>query len=49
MVRGKRRPEKAIAQRLDFVFETTLGGNTIPQLLERVLDAGWRFASGTPD
>ena len=36
----KRLLEKAIAQRLDFVFETTLGGNTIPQLLERALDAG---------
>jgi predicted ABC-type ATPase len=32
---GKRLLEKAIADRLNFAFETTLGGNTIPALLER--------------
>jgi predicted ABC-type ATPase len=37
---GKRLLEKAIAERLDFAFETTLGGNTISQLLEQALDAG---------
>jgi predicted ABC-type ATPase len=37
---GKRLLEKAIAERLDFAFETTLGGNTITQLLEQALDAG---------
>lgn len=31
---------KAIAQRLDFAFETTLGGNTIPRLLEDAHAAG---------
>ena len=37
---GKRLLERAIAERLDFAFETTLGGNTIPQLLETALAAG---------
>jgi len=37
---GKRLLEKAIAERLDFAFETTLGGNTITKLLEHALDAG---------
>jgi len=36
---GKRLLEKAIAERLDFAFETTLGGNSISRLLERALDA----------
>lgn len=31
---------KAIAERLDFAFETTLGGNTIPRLLEDAHAAG---------
>jgi predicted ABC-type ATPase len=30
---GKRLLERAIAERLDFAFETTLGGTTIPRLL----------------
>lgn len=37
---GKRLLEKAIARRLDFAFETTLGGDTIPHLLDQALDAG---------
>lgn len=37
---GTRLLEKAIASRSDFAFETTLGGNTIPALLERAHDAG---------
>lgn len=37
---GKRLLERAIASRFHFAFETTLGGNTIPALLERAHDAG---------
>ncbi|CAN5150460.1 zeta toxin family protein [soil metagenome] len=37
---GKRLLEKAIADRLNFAFETTLGGNTIPALLERAHSSG---------
>ncbi len=36
---GKRLLERAIAERLDFAFETTLGGNTIARLLEDALAA----------
>jgi predicted ABC-type ATPase len=32
--------ERAIANRLDYAFETTLGGNTIPALLERAISMG---------
>ena len=32
--------ERAIDQRLDFAFETTLGGHTIPKLLERAANEG---------
>lgn len=35
---GKRLLERAIGDRLDFTFETTLGGNTITRLLELALD-----------
>jgi len=47
---GKRLLERAITERLNFAFETTLGGNTIPALLERALESGievrvWYFAS----
>ena len=38
---GKRLLERAITERLDFAFETTLGGNTIPALLETALDSGF--------
>jgi predicted ABC-type ATPase len=34
---GKRLLERAISERLDFVFETTLGGHTIAGLLDRAL------------
>lgn len=37
---GKRLLERAIAERLDHAFETTLGGNTIPGLLESAVAAG---------
>ena len=37
---GKRLLERAIAERLDFAFETTLGGNTIPALLQEASAAG---------
>jgi predicted ABC-type ATPase len=36
---GKRLLERAIAGRLNFAFETTLGGSTIPALLESALRA----------
>lgn len=37
---GRRLLERAIAERLDFTFETTLGGGTIPALLASAHDAG---------
>src|SRR5882672_2444112 len=37
---GKRLLERAIAERLDFAFETTLGGHTISGLLQQALAAG---------
>jgi len=37
---GKRLLEKAIAERLNFAFETTVGGSTIPALLDSALSAG---------
>jgi predicted ABC-type ATPase len=37
---GKRLLERAIAERLTFAFETTLGGHTITALLEDALAAG---------
>lgn len=39
-LQGKRLLERAIVERLGFAFETTLGGNTIPRLLETALDSG---------
>src|SRR6266404_2928049 len=38
---GKRLLERAIAERLDFAFETTLGGRTITGLLERAASRGF--------
>ena len=35
---GRRRLERAIAEDRDHVFETTLGGNTLPALLRRACD-----------
>ena len=37
---GKDLLEEAIANRTDFTFETTLGGNTIPRLLAQAADEG---------
>src|SRR5258707_8090525 len=37
---GKRLLERAIAERLSFAFETTLGGETITALLRSALSAG---------
>jgi len=37
---GKRLLENAIASRTEFAFETTLGGNTIPLLLEQAAGEG---------
>ncbi|MBI1735683.1 MAG: zeta toxin family protein [Candidatus Rokubacteria bacterium] len=37
---GRRLLERAIAERLSFAFETTLGGTTITGLLERALSSG---------
>ena len=37
---GKRLLQRAISERLSFAFETTLGGNTIPQLLRSAVSAG---------
>jgi len=39
-LQGKRLLEKAIAGRLDFAFETTLGANTIPALLAKAAAQG---------
>lgn len=38
---GKRLLEKALAERLDFAFETTLGGRSITALLERAARQGF--------
>ena len=38
---GKRLLERAIAERLDFALETTLGGNTIPRLLVDAASQGF--------
>jgi predicted ABC-type ATPase len=37
---GKRLLERAIAEKLDFAFETTLGGKTIAKLLDKALSEG---------
>jgi predicted ABC-type ATPase len=37
---GKRLLERAIADRLDYMFETTLGGETFVRLLQKALSAG---------
>jgi predicted ABC-type ATPase len=51
---GKRLLERAIAERCDFAFETTLGGKTITGLLERALESGievrvWYVGLDTPE
>jgi len=37
---GRRLLERAINERLDYAFETTLGGRTFPGLLEKAMEAG---------
>lgn len=39
-LQGKRLLERAVAERLDFAIETTLGGHTITAILQRALAAG---------
>src|SRR5579859_1180015 len=51
---GKRLLERAIADRLDFAFETTLGGRTITAVLEKALSNGievrvWYVGLETPE
>lgn len=51
---GKRLLERPIAGRLDFAFETTLGGQTITGLLEQALQAGievriWYVGLSSPE
>ena len=51
---GKRLLEQAIANRLRFAFETTLGGDTITELLQTALAAGievriWYVGLTTPE
>jgi predicted ABC-type ATPase len=51
---GRRLLERAIPEGLDFAFETTLGGNTIPDLLEKALSTGlevrlWFVGLRTPE
>jgi predicted ABC-type ATPase len=51
---GRRLLERAVAERLTFAFETTLGGKTMTALLERALDAGlevrvWYVGLSSPE
>ena len=51
---GKRLLERAIAERLTFAFETTLGGKTMTALLERALSTGlevriWYVGLSSPE
>jgi predicted ABC-type ATPase len=51
---GTRLLERAIAERLDFAFETTLGGHTITDLLERAASRGievriWYVGLNSPE
>ena len=51
---GKRLLERAIAERLTFAFETTLGGKTMTALLERALSDGlevriWYVGLSSPE
>jgi predicted ABC-type ATPase len=51
---GKRLLERAIAERLNFALETTLGGNTITTLLQTALSSGievriWYVGLGSPE
>jgi predicted ABC-type ATPase len=40
---GRTLLERAIRERLDFAFETTLGGNTIPRLLAQAATSGFEI------
>jgi len=51
---GKRLLKRAIAERCNFAFETTLGGNTITELLDRALLTGievriWYVGLNSPE
>ena len=51
---GRRLLERAITERVDLTFETTLGGNTMTALLEKALAAGievhvWYVALSSPE
>ena len=51
---GKRLLERAISERLDFAFETTLGGHTMAALLDRALSKKlevrvWYVGLATPE
>ncbi len=51
---GRRLLERAITERLDFAFETTLGGNTISALLEKAMQTGievrfWYVGLASPE
>jgi predicted ABC-type ATPase len=51
---GKRLLEQSIAERLDYAFETTLGGRTISALLDKALSSGievriWYVGLSTPE
>jgi predicted ABC-type ATPase len=45
--KGRALLERAIRERLNFAFETTLGGNTIPRLLGEAASARRRRAEST--
>jgi len=52
--KGKELLERAIAKGLDYNFETTLGGHTIPRLLEQAADSGsairiWYVGLSSPE
>lgn len=51
---GKRLLERAIAERLDYAFESTLGGNTITSLLDNAMSSGvevriWYVGLASPE
>src|SRR2546422_249866 len=53
-LQGRRLLERAIAERLNFAFETTLGGHTITALLESALSVGvevriWYVGLSSPE
>jgi predicted ABC-type ATPase len=51
---GRKLLERAVAERLDYAFETTLGASTIPRLLSEAADKGievnvWYAGLATPE